>query len=102
MVGENPLRLLLVGGAISGGRWDSVLSWFCSGEEVDSSLVLAARVEIDEPENKFILMSSNHHFPFYSKQSRLPLSYLSHTHTHIGIPFLPPAEKASPLLSSEF
>ena len=47
--GENPLNPLMVGGAISGGRWDSVLSWFCLGVEVDSSFVLAARVEIDEP-----------------------------------------------------
>ena len=57
VIGENPLsRLLLVGRATPrfGGRWESVLSWFCSGDEVDSSLVLAARVET---KNESILTS---------------------------------------------
>lgn len=57
VIGENPLsRLLLVGGATPrfGGRWESVLSWFCSGDEVDSSLVLTARVDT---KNESILTS---------------------------------------------
>lgn len=48
--GENLIAMaILVVVPASGGRWDSVLIWFCSGDEVDSSLVLAASVEIEEP-----------------------------------------------------
>ena len=47
--GENLEVRLVTAADTSGGRCESVLSWFCSGEEVDSSLVLAASVEMDEP-----------------------------------------------------